>query len=222
MADLKPCPFCGHSAALESVGVDHFVMCDGCCAETARYQSPAGDGKRAIEHAINAWNHRAASTIDQMVESKYAKVPETKSHLQQWAEVIGQLPVSRDADRNVPMDGKTLALAAMIDAMRWWGDQEDGIPMECLKAFNAAMLALGWSYSHPQDLKALLAAPQPSQEPEKAVWLALRRLIYAIERVDACINEAGSVLSAALDERAAALNHARGFIPNPQPSRYQD
>lgn len=68
----------------------------------------------------------------------------------------------------------------------------------------------------------LAAAPQPSQEPEKAVWLALRRLIYAIERVDACINEAGSVLSAALDERAAALNHARGFIPNPQPSRYQD
>ncbi len=59
MAELKPCPFCGHSAALESVGADHFVMCDGCCAESARWQSPTGDAESAKRRAVESWNRRA-------------------------------------------------------------------------------------------------------------------------------------------------------------------
>lgn len=63
-------------------------------------------------------------------------------------------------------DAKTLALGAMVDAMRWWSAQEDGIPAECRKAFDSAMLALGWSYSHPQDLRLLAASPAVLAEGE--------------------------------------------------------
>ncbi|WP_420994084.1 hypothetical protein ACKI2N_001820 [Cupriavidus sp. 30B13] len=69
-------------------------------------------------------------------------------------------------------DSKTLALAEMVKAMRWWGAQEDGIPAECGKAFDSAMLALGWSYSHPQDLKVLAAPPAAPQPSAKALTFA--------------------------------------------------
>lgn len=68
MAELKPCPFCGHSAALESVGVDHFVMCDGCCAESARWQSPTGDAESAKRRAVESWNLRASPSDKQRGE----------------------------------------------------------------------------------------------------------------------------------------------------------
>ena len=45
-------------------------------------------------------------------------------------------------------------LANLVNAVRWWGLQEDGIPAEVAPAFNAAHLALGWSLSHPMDFQA--------------------------------------------------------------------
>lgn len=52
-------------------------------------------------------------------------------------------------------------LANLVNAVRWWGSQEDGIPAEVAPAFNAAHLALGWSLTHPMDFHA---AKQASHE----------------------------------------------------------
>lgn len=51
-------------------------------------------------------------------------------------------------------DPTNSVLANLVNAVRWWGAQEDGIPAEVAPAFNAAHLALGWSLSHPMDFDA--------------------------------------------------------------------
>lgn len=43
----------------------------------------------------------------------------------------------------------------LVNHMRWWAAQEDGLPPEVYETFNAAMLRLGWSYSTEVDLAAL-------------------------------------------------------------------
>lgn len=53
-------------------------------------------------------------------------------------------------------DGVATALANLVNAARWWGSQEDGVPAEVVPAFSAAHLALGWSLSHPTDFNAIL------------------------------------------------------------------
>jgi hypothetical protein len=73
------------------------------------------------------------------------------------------------------------ALEAMVDAMRWWGKQEDGIPMEVAPAFNAAMLALGWSYSQQVDLDAL--SVEQSRETRDALEFRIKDAIAGIGNV---------------------------------------
>jgi hypothetical protein len=46
-------------------------------------------------------------------------------------------------------------IADLVNGIRWWAAQEDGIPSEVWDAFGAAMLRLGWSFSTPTDLAAL-------------------------------------------------------------------
>lgn len=120
MADLKPCPFCGHSAALESVGADHFVMCDGCCAETARFQSPTGDNQRAIEHAVAAWNRRAASPATQVEDARDAAryrwlVERYCGWDAEWGDPAKEVFVFK-VDRSAPVPMNKKELSASIDA----------------------------------------------------------------------------------------------------------
>jgi len=48
--ELLPCPFCGSSAEMECVVIEHWVHCIGCSIETPMYYSP--------EHAAAKWNAR--------------------------------------------------------------------------------------------------------------------------------------------------------------------
>lgn len=70
-----------------------------------------------------------------------------------------------DAQRTVSTTKK--ALSDLVNAVRWWGTQEDGIPTEVAPSFNAAHLALGWSLSHPTDFKA---AAQQSKQNNAHEW----------------------------------------------------
>jgi Lar family restriction alleviation protein len=57
---IKPCPFCGSSASLNSDHVDFFVMCDTCSGKGPRLQSPTGNHEASKRGAVEAWNKRAA------------------------------------------------------------------------------------------------------------------------------------------------------------------
>ncbi len=51
MSKLKPCPFCGGEARLQSFYKDHCVYCRKCNASTMKYYPTK-------EEAIEAWNRR--------------------------------------------------------------------------------------------------------------------------------------------------------------------
>ena len=65
MSELKPCPFCGHSAYLESStvrkGYEAVVHCSGCLAfvDTITYNTE----EMAISVAASAWNRRTNGWI---------------------------------------------------------------------------------------------------------------------------------------------------------------
>lgn len=72
----------------------------------------------------------------------------------------------------------------LIQAMRRWAGEEDGIPDFCANSFNAAMLRLGWSYSTYADLSALRAA-QPAS-PARSVLTdedAIRGLMGLVQLI---------------------------------------
>ena len=66
MSELKPCPFCGSEANLETLEGyctncmnnpdDYAVQCNDCVSSTDRYSVP--------EEAIKAWNTRATPPED--------------------------------------------------------------------------------------------------------------------------------------------------------------
>lgn len=53
--DLRPCPFCGGTAALEHMGWPHHVYCEMC---TARVTSTKYGDEGDVE-AMQRWNRRA-------------------------------------------------------------------------------------------------------------------------------------------------------------------
>lgn len=54
MNELKPCPFCGGSAAIRMTGSGHFVECDSCMAKVGSI----GYGFDLDDVATAAWNQR--------------------------------------------------------------------------------------------------------------------------------------------------------------------
>ena len=46
-------------------------------------------------------------------------------------------------------------IGGLVDGIRWWAAQEDGIPQEIAGAFNDGMALLGWTYSTSVDTSAL-------------------------------------------------------------------
>ena len=68
-------------------------------------------------------------------------------------------------------------IGGLVDGIRWWAAQEDGIPQEVCKAFNDAMGYLGWEYSTQVDTDALANQPAPDspvdvgEVAEAIAWL---------------------------------------------------
>lgn len=57
MADLKPCPFCGHKAVVEDCGDNsYFVRCSHCSINQDKLYAQKCD-------AVKAWNRRADYNI---------------------------------------------------------------------------------------------------------------------------------------------------------------
>lgn len=83
-------------------------------------------------------------------------------------EIRAQLDLARAPVETGDGAGNTV-LANLVNAVRWWGSQEDGIPAEVTPAFNAAHLALGWSISHPMDFQSAQqqAAPRKLSRVEQ-------------------------------------------------------
>lgn len=58
MPELKPCPFCGSTNAIERETVTYqwVCLCDNCGASTAVYDEK--------DEAIEAWNRRVENEVD--------------------------------------------------------------------------------------------------------------------------------------------------------------
>lgn len=83
-------------------------------------------------------------------------------YIEQFRAALATLSRTHAADGEA---GNTV-LANLVNAVRWWGSQEDGIPAEVAPAYNAAHLTLGWELSHPMDFDAAnKQAAQQQAEP---------------------------------------------------------
>lgn len=67
----------------------------------------------------------------------------------------------REAEATMEADKRLIG--DLVNHMRWWAAQEDGLPPEVYETFNAAMLRLGWSYSTEVDCAALSTREEAGQ-----------------------------------------------------------
>ncbi|WP_425953019.1 hypothetical protein [Ralstonia pseudosolanacearum] len=125
-------------------------------------------------------------TLDQMrdyaeafhkarIEKRLSACANETLHAQNVGYSDGYLAGNQAAQQQ--QDQSKVVLANLVNAVRWWGAQEDGIPAEVASAFNAAHLALGWSLSHPMDFNAAHqeAIPKPVNIDESAAEIAAAR-----------------------------------------------